>query len=181
MHAPNCAGSTQHDHCGAGLAADPRRAAADVAPDAIDRNRLLVAATDRMSLEICWGVGEETRIPDVPTAGVGRTELRVRSRQGDPADLVLDPWPFAADRVDVIAFTSSPQVRRLFAVAKAANREAELHAALRSTTIAAVGPVVAGELQRRGLRVAVTPAGTYFMKPLVSAIEAASQASNRHE
>jgi hypothetical protein len=83
------------------LAADPRRAAADVAPETVECNRLLVAATDRMSLEICWGVDEERRIPDVPTAGAGRTELRLRSRQDDPADLVLDPWPFAADRVGV--------------------------------------------------------------------------------
>jgi uroporphyrinogen-III synthase len=85
----------------------------------------------------------------------------------------------SSGRVDVIAFTSSPQVRRLFDVATAANREAELHRALRSTTIAAVGPVVAAELQRRGLGVTVMPTDTYFMKPLVSAIEAANQDPDR--
>jgi uroporphyrinogen-III synthase len=83
----------------------------------------------------------------------------------------------ADGRIDVIAFTSSPQVRRLFAVAKATGREAKLETAMRSVSIAAVGPVVEGELRRRGLEVAITPTSTYFMKPLVSAIEAALQAS----
>jgi len=83
----------------------------------------------------------------------------------------------SAGRVDVIAFTSSPQVRRLFAVAEADGREAELRRALGQTTIAAVGPVVGEELERRGLRAAVMPAGTFFMKPLVSAIEANDRAA----
>ena len=79
----------------------------------------------------------------------------------------------AAGKVDVIAFTSSPQVRRLFAVAEAAGREAALRAALHSIVIAAVGPVVAEELQRRGVAATVTPSDAYFMKPLVSVIVAA--------
>src|SRR6516162_37103 len=52
--------------------------------------------------------------------------------------------------IDVIAFTSSPQVHRLFDVAKAMGQDEKLQTALQSTAIAAVGPVVAGELQRRG-------------------------------
>ena len=75
--------------------------------------------------------------------------------------------------VDVIAFTSSPQVRRLFEVATATHREETLRSALQRIAIAAIGPVVAGELQRRGLRVTITPEHSYFMKPLVSAIVAA--------
>lgn len=76
----------------------------------------------------------------------------------------------AGGGVDAVAFTSSPQVQRLFAVARATEREDMLREALQATCIAAVGPVVAGELQRRGLKVTITPAHTYFMKPLVSAI-----------
>jgi hypothetical protein len=57
---------------------------------------------DRMSLEICWGVTEEAHVPNVPTAGTDRVELRLKSPRGDPGDLVLAPWPFAADRVDVL-------------------------------------------------------------------------------
>src|SRR5262249_1589440 len=78
----------------------------------------------------------------------------------------------AAGGVDVIAFTSSPQVQRLFNVAGATDREEVLQRALQATTIAAVGPVVAEELRRRGLSVAIIPDRSYFMKPLVSAIVA---------
>jgi len=76
----------------------------------------------------------------------------------------------ACGGVDAIAFTSSPQVSRLFDVAKASEREGILQTALRTTAIAAVGPVVAEDLQRRGLDVAITPDHSYFMKPLVTAI-----------
>ena len=79
----------------------------------------------------------------------------------------------AGGNVDVIAFTSSSQVSRLFEVAKSAQREQVLQAALQATPIAAVGPVVAGDLRRRGFAVTITPDRSYFMKPLVSAIVAA--------
>jgi uroporphyrinogen-III synthase len=79
----------------------------------------------------------------------------------------------AAGNIDVIAFTSSPQVGRLFDVAKRSQREAALQAGLRATTIAAVGPIVADEVRRCGFEVAITPEHSYFMKPLVSAIVAA--------
>jgi uroporphyrinogen-III synthase len=75
--------------------------------------------------------------------------------------------------VDVIAFTSSPQVERLFEVAAATQRDERLRSALQRTQIAAVGPVVAEDLRRRGLAVGITPEHSYFMKPLVSAIVAA--------
>jgi uroporphyrinogen-III synthase len=75
--------------------------------------------------------------------------------------------------VDAIAFTSSPQVTRLFDVAAATRREAAFVTALQKIQIGAVGPVVAGELRRRGVEVTVTPDHGYFMKPLVSAFLAA--------
>ena len=76
----------------------------------------------------------------------------------------------AGGGVDVIAFTSTPQVERLFEVAKATRREETLQTALKATAIAAVGPVVAADLQRRGFNVTITPDHSYFMKPLVTAI-----------
>jgi uroporphyrinogen-III synthase len=79
----------------------------------------------------------------------------------------------AGGRIDAVAFTSAAQATRLFAAARAAGLETELHAALRRTAIAAVGPVVAGELGRHGLSVAIMPRDSYFMKPLVSALVAA--------
>lgn len=79
----------------------------------------------------------------------------------------------AEGRVDVIAFTSSPQVARIFDVAQRNQRRAVLEAALGTTAIAAVGPVVAEQLRRRGFDVVITPDHRYFMKPLVAAIVAA--------
>jgi uroporphyrinogen-III synthase len=79
----------------------------------------------------------------------------------------------ASGEVDAIAFTSSPQVRRLLEVAKATQSEQALKTALQAIAIAAVGPVVAGDLQRRGFNVTITPDHSYFMKPLVTAIVAA--------
>lgn len=70
-------------------------------------------------------------------------------------------------RIDAIAFTSTPQVERLFALAP----EDEVKAALASTRVAAVGPVVAGTLERHGIAVALVPQESFFLKPLTSALE----------
>lgn len=78
----------------------------------------------------------------------------------------------AAGRIDVIAFTSAPQVKRLFDVAHALDHEEKLDGALKKAMVAAIGPIVAAELQRHGVTATVMPNGTYFMKPLVSAIVA---------
>ena len=75
--------------------------------------------------------------------------------------------------IDVVAVTSAPQLRRLFDVARAHGSTDKLLAGLRHTTIAAIGPVVAEALRRHGLTAAIMPGGSYFMKPLVSAIRAA--------
>lgn len=88
----------------------------------------------------------------------------------DDAQILALIEELAAGRVDALAFTSAAQVTRLFAAARTAKLEPELRQALRQTRIAAVGPVVAGELQRHGIPVAIMPEGSFFMKPLVSAI-----------
>jgi hypothetical protein len=46
----------------ASLRADPKLAE-QASPETIEHNRLLIAAFDRMSLEICWGVRKEIKIP----------------------------------------------------------------------------------------------------------------------
>jgi uroporphyrinogen-III synthase len=79
----------------------------------------------------------------------------------------------AAGRVDALAFTSAAQIPQLFALARVAQAEARLREALGRTRIAAVGPVVAAELERQGLSVAIMPHEAFFMKPLVTAIIAA--------
>lgn len=76
----------------------------------------------------------------------------------------------AAGRIDALAFTSAAQIPQLFALACEAKAEMRLREALLRTKIAAVGPVVAGELERLGLSVAIMPRDSFFMKPLVTAI-----------
>lgn len=73
----------------------------------------------------------------------------------------------AAGEVDVIAFTSTPQVERLFSVGPL-----ELvKAALERTEVAAVGPVVAESLSRYDIQVRLMPQNSFFMKPLTSTLE----------
>jgi len=69
--------------------------------------------------------------------------------------------------LDAMAFTSSPQVKRLFQIAKQRGREEELRLALNHIHVAAVGPVVAENLEAQGLLVTVMPESSFFMKPLV--------------
>jgi uroporphyrinogen-III synthase len=72
-----------------------------------------------------------------------------------------------AGQVDAIAFTSTPQVERLFAVASAEI----IRAALAKTLVAAVGPVVADTLQKHGVQARSMPEESFFLKPLTSVLE----------
>ena len=72
--------------------------------------------------------------------------------------------------VDAIAFTSLQQVERLFRLADGQGQGEVLHEALRRTVVAAVGPVVAEALARRGVAVTVVPVDRYHLKPLVQAL-----------
>lgn len=73
----------------------------------------------------------------------------------------------SAGQVDVIAFTSTPQVERLFSVGPL-----ELvKAAFERTQIAAIGPVVADALARHNVTARLMPQDSFFMKPLTNAME----------
>lgn len=76
-----------------------------------------------------------------------------------------------AGKVDLLAFTSKPQVHRLFSVAKKANLLDQLVQGFGSTYVAAIGPIVQRELTDHGVEVSITPCSKYFMKPLVKAAE----------
>jgi len=84
----------------------------------------------------------------------------------------------AAGRVDLAVFTSSPQLSRLRQVASRSGRMSTLREALRRTTIAAVGPVVARAIEDAGGQVAIAPSDNFHMKPMVNAIVAALAATN---
>ena len=79
----------------------------------------------------------------------------------------------AAGRVDLVAFTSSPQLRRLRQVARVHNCEDVLAAGFARTKLAAVGPVVAAAIAAAGGTVAIAPPENFHMRPLVNAIVAA--------
>lgn len=78
-----------------------------------------------------------------------------------------------AGQVDAIAFTSSPQVQRLFSLAP----EDEVLAALARTRVAAVGPIVAETLSARGVPAQLMPEESFFLKPLTTALEAVLRAT----
>ena len=93
-------------------------------PKTVEYNRLLIAALDKMSLEICWGVKAMTTIPEVPTASEESIELSLHPGPGET--LVLDPWPFQAARIAVRAegrrlcgrFSTQGELRRALAKAE---------------------------------------------------------------
>ena len=69
--------------------------------------------------------------------------------------------------VDAIAFTSMQQVTRMFDVLG----DVVAKSALARTLVAAVGPVVADALTKRGVTVALMPEDAFFLKPLTRALE----------
>jgi uroporphyrinogen-III synthase len=69
--------------------------------------------------------------------------------------------------IDAIAFTSTPQVERLFAAAPVE----EVRSALGRTLVAAIGPVVGESLHRHGVQSLLMPEASFFLKPLTTALE----------
>jgi len=76
----------------------------------------------------------------------------------------------AAGSIDVIAFTSASQVERLWQISHERGAEAELHAGLERTRVAAMGPIVQECLLAHGARVDIVPQGHFVMKRLTDAI-----------
>ena len=77
--------------------------------------------------------------------------------------------------IDAIAFTSTPQVERLFGIASAD----EVRAALAKTLVAAIGPIVVETLHKHGVQSLLVPAESFFLKPLTSALEEALRTQQR--
>jgi uroporphyrinogen-III synthase len=74
-----------------------------------------------------------------------------------------------AGEIDALAFTSTPQVERLFSIAPSET----VAQALANTVVAAVGPVVADTLRKRGIEARVMPEESFFLKPLTAELEEA--------
>jgi uroporphyrinogen-III synthase len=79
----------------------------------------------------------------------------------------------AAGNVDAIVFTSSPQVDRLFEIAEERKQADLLMQGLAMTLVAAVGPIVAENLQKRCVAVQVCPEQGWQMKNLVQQLKKA--------
>jgi uroporphyrinogen-III synthase len=98
----------------------------------------------------------------------------IYASEADDAQVIAVITEMAAGQIDAIAFTSAPQVRRFRDVARSFGREAELRQGFERSLVAAVGPIVAAELDALGVQVNVTPRdNTFFMKPLVRELAAA--------
>lgn len=119
-----------------------------------------------------YGTDPNRPLMDFLTAA-GATVLPVApyvyADQADDAAVRALVERMAAGEVDAIAFTSTPQVERLFAVGP----EPLVRDALSRTLVAAVGPVVGEALRERGIEVQSMPSGSYFLKPLTNALEQA--------
>ena len=83
------------------------------------------------------------------------------------ADVIRD---MAEGGVDLVAFTSRPQVRRLREVAEKQGLGEVLERAMARARIAAVGPVCAEAVEAAGWTVAIAPADSFHMKPLIVAL-----------
>jgi hypothetical protein len=84
----------------AGLRADPYYGAY-ATEEVVARNRQLVGVWDSFSLAIGFGREQMQPLQNVPTA-TGSTTLTLTARDGDPAQLVVTPWPFRHERVTVV-------------------------------------------------------------------------------
>jgi uroporphyrinogen-III synthase len=94
----------------------------------------------------------------------------VYANEEDEAKVAEFIRTLGAGGIDAVTFTSQPQYKRLQDVARQQGLEEALHTGLRRTLLAAVGPLVAQQLEEAGFHVAVMPDKTYFMKPLVTAL-----------
>jgi uroporphyrinogen-III synthase len=80
-----------------------------------------------------------------------------------------------AGTIDAIVFTSSPQIDRLFEVAEERQVLPTLREGMARTLVAAVGPIVAENLQKRGVAVQVCPEQGFVMKNLVLQLKRAME------
>jgi len=75
----------------------------------------------------------------------------------------------ASGSINLIAFTSTAQVRRLQEVARRFGQNEQLDAAMQRVLIAAIGPVTAEAVEKAGWPVGAMPQDSYHLKPLVTA------------
>ena len=136
----------------------------------------------RVGVQLYPGNANERLLKFLESAGAKADTVLpyVYASEADDARVMAVIAEMATGQIDAIAFTSAPQVRRFRDVARAFGREAELRQGLERIVVAAVGPIVAAELDAIGVQVNVIPRdNTFFMKPLVRELAAALTAGHR--
>jgi uroporphyrinogen-III synthase len=116
--------------------------------------------------------GGEDLLPDFLEAAGARTDpvLSYRYASDEEDEQVLAfVRELASGTIDLIAFTSTAQVRRLQEIARRFGQDAELDNAMQRVLIAAVGPVTAAAVEKAGWPVSAMPQDSYHLKPLVVA------------
>lgn len=78
----------------------------------------------------------------------------------------------AAGDIGLVVFTATPQVERLFQVARESGLESALQAGLARTPVAAIGPVMEATLRQHGVEPALMPQSSFHLKPMLRAIMA---------
>jgi hypothetical protein len=105
-------------------------------PENVEINRMMIAAFDRLSLEMCWGVTKPVTVPNVPVAGSEQAALTLEPSGAGGEAVEVDPWPFREDRIVVIAegrrlrgrYRDVEQMRGAIADAEAVTIRVSLHA-----------------------------------------------------
>ena len=90
--------------------------------------------------------------------------------------VVRDGMDFSAALCDARGETVAQAVTVPFHLGSVPHAMTTLRAGLARTRIAAIGPVVAGELEKFGVSAQIVPKDSYFMKPLITAMIAALSA-----
>ena len=121
--------------------------------------------------------------------GEGATPLLVALRERGATVFPITPYRYASQaetgqvvdairalitgRIDMIAFTSSPQIEWLVEIAREAGLGTQLIEAFQRVPIAAIGPVVEESLRRHGVTTVLRPDKNFHLKPLDELIAAA--------
>lgn len=116
--------------------------------------------------------GGEEALPNFLEAAGAQVDpvLSYRYASDEEDEQVLDfIQDLVSGTVDLIAFTSTVQVRRLQEVARRFGKDAELDVVMRQILIAAIGPVTAEAVEKAGWPVGAMPQDSYHLKPLVMA------------
>src|SRR5947209_3043150 len=71
------------------------------AEEVVARNRRLLQIWDALSLAICFGGWQTRSWSQVPTA-TSATKLTLSTHDGDPARLMVTPWPFRREQVTLV-------------------------------------------------------------------------------